>query len=87
MTFLEEEEVFPTVNDADASVNEDVNGTGESVESKHNGKRKLEEKQTDEKDKQTDKKVSSFLFSFISLLLEDGITSMVGYLLVFKSLF
>ncbi|CAN1768444.1 hypothetical protein LINPERHAP1_LOCUS10646 [Linum perenne] len=46
MTFSKEDEVFPILNAAD-----------EILESKNNGKRKLEETQTEEKDKPVDKKV------------------------------
>ncbi|XP_021636865.2 uncharacterized protein LOC110632827 isoform X2 [Hevea brasiliensis] len=55
MTFLKDEEVFPTVNIADAASKEEVNGTGETLYSKHNGKRKLEDLEADKTDKQADK--------------------------------
>ncbi|KAG8639882.1 splicing factor U2AF-associated protein 2 isoform X2 [Manihot esculenta] len=55
MTFSKEEEVFPTANIVDAASKEEVNGTDETVESKHDGKRKREDMEADEKDKQTDK--------------------------------
>lgn len=60
MTFSREEEVFPSANVALASAMEEFNGNGETVESNHGNKRKVQEKQT-EKDKQAEKKV---LFSF-----------------------
>lgn len=55
MTFLKEDEVFPTISATDAadaanaSVGEDVNGSDEQKESSGNGKRKLLEKQVDKK--------------------------------------
>ena len=60
MTFSREEEVFPSANVALASAMEEVNGNGEIVESKNINKRKLQEKQTEEKDKQAEKKVFFF---------------------------
>ncbi|CAK7325988.1 unnamed protein product [Dovyalis caffra] len=64
MTFHEQEEVFLNVNAADASLKEEVNGTGGVVESQQNNKRKLqgeqadkeEEKQADKEEKQAEKK-------------------------------
>ncbi|XP_031277114.1 HIV Tat-specific factor 1 homolog isoform X2 [Pistacia vera] len=55
MTFLEEEEVFPTVNVADASVKEDimedqVDDTNKVAEAKHNGKRKQPDKEEEKKE-------------------------------------
>ncbi|XP_039034147.1 HIV Tat-specific factor 1 homolog isoform X1 [Hibiscus syriacus] len=53
MTFLKEDEVFPTVSAtdaADASVREDVNGTGEQMEVSCDAKRKLLEKPVDKKE-------------------------------------
>ncbi|KAJ0013306.1 hypothetical protein Pint_20991 [Pistacia integerrima] len=55
MTFLEEEEVFPTVNVADASVKEDivedqVDDTNKVAEAKHNGKRKQPDKEDEKKE-------------------------------------
>ncbi|KAJ0078752.1 hypothetical protein Patl1_23724 [Pistacia atlantica] len=55
MTFLEEEEVFPTVNVADASVREDivedqVDDTNKVAEAKHNGKRKQPDKEEEKKE-------------------------------------
>ncbi|XP_058005506.1 splicing factor U2AF-associated protein 2 isoform X2 [Hevea brasiliensis] len=55
MTFLKEEEVFPTVNILDVATKEEDNCTGETLESKHNGKRKLEDMEADKKNKQADK--------------------------------
>ncbi|KAI3459105.1 hypothetical protein Pfo_015768 [Paulownia fortunei] len=49
MTFVEEEEVFPTVNADDLPVNKEANGASEAVEEKPNGKRKLPEKTDDKK--------------------------------------
>ena len=58
MTFLKENEVFPTISAtnaadvadvADASVREDVNGSGEQMEAGCNAKRKLLETQVDKK--------------------------------------
>lgn len=52
MTFLEEEEVFPTVNAADVaepSVREEAKETVESEEASHNAKRKLSEKPAQKK--------------------------------------
>ncbi|CAN0859908.1 HIV Tat-specific factor 1 [Linum grandiflorum] len=57
MTFSKEEEVFPVLNVGDAlSVAEELGVADETLESKNNGKRKLEETQTEEKDKPVDKK-------------------------------
>nr|BAJ53149.1 JHL23J11.4 [Jatropha curcas] len=56
MTFLQEEEVFPTVNIEDAASKEKFNGTSDTLEPKHNGKRKLMDMQTDNNEKQPDKK-------------------------------
>ncbi|KAJ4721816.1 Splicing factor-like protein [Melia azedarach] len=55
MTFLEEEEVFPTVNVTNATVNDEVvkekvNGTDNVMEAKHNGKRKQPDKQVEKKE-------------------------------------
>ncbi|KAH1114479.1 hypothetical protein J1N35_007857 [Gossypium stocksii] len=57
MTFLEEDEVFPTISAtdasaavADASVRENVNGRGEQTEVNCNAKRKLLEKPVDKKE-------------------------------------
>ncbi|KAB2093916.1 hypothetical protein ES319_A02G123600v1 [Gossypium barbadense] len=57
MTFLEEDEVFPTISAtdasaavADASVRENVNGSGEQTEVNCNAKRKLLEKPVDKKE-------------------------------------
>ncbi|KAK8562221.1 hypothetical protein V6N13_148676 [Hibiscus sabdariffa] len=56
MTFLKEDEVFPTISAtdataaADASVREDVNGLGEQTEVNCNAKRKLLEKPVDKKE-------------------------------------
>ncbi|KAF9674521.1 hypothetical protein SADUNF_Sadunf10G0135800 [Salix dunnii] len=55
MTFHEQEEVFLNVNAADASLKDEVTGTGEVIESQHSNKRKLQDEQAD-KDKQADKK-------------------------------
>ncbi|EOY13220.1 RNA binding family protein isoform 3, partial [Theobroma cacao] len=58
MTFLQEEEVFPTVSAAvaadvtdaaDAFVREEVNGSGEQTEAGSNAKRKLSEKKVEKK--------------------------------------
>ncbi|KAJ4719222.1 Pentatricopeptide repeat [Melia azedarach] len=54
MTFLEEEEVFPTVNVTNATVNDEVvkekvNGTDNVMDAKHNGKRKQPDKQVEKK--------------------------------------
>lgn len=62
MTFLEEEEVFPTVEAAGAAVTVEVNDTSEVLGTNQNNKRKLP-------DKPVEKKVL-FLCSFdLSLLL------------------
>ncbi|XP_039057154.1 splicing factor U2AF-associated protein 2-like [Hibiscus syriacus] len=58
MTFLKEDEVFPTVSATDAaaadaslsSLREDVNGSGEKMEVSSNAKRKLLEKPVDKKE-------------------------------------
>ncbi|XVF30227.1 hypothetical protein REPUB_Repub16aG0039300 [Reevesia pubescens] len=53
MTFLEEDEVFPTISStdaADASVTEDVNGSGDQTEASCNTKRKSLEKPVDKKE-------------------------------------
>ncbi|EXC24922.1 HIV Tat-specific factor 1-like protein [Morus notabilis] len=66
MTFLQEEEVFPTVNSSDISATEKVketvnlsnppakeeeeNGNNEAVEGKQNGKRKLDDKEATKKE-------------------------------------
>uniref|UniRef100_A0A2P2KQ19 GYF domain-containing protein n=1 Tax=Rhizophora mucronata TaxID=61149 RepID=A0A2P2KQ19_RHIMU len=50
MTFMQEEEVFPTVNVADNLIKKDVVGTSESLESQHGGKRKLKDKPADKKE-------------------------------------
>lgn len=72
MTFLQEEEIFPTVsfsdispseevnatvNLSDASVKEDVNGNSEVGEGKQNAKRKIS-------DNEAPKKVNPFLCLF-----------------------
>ena len=49
MTFSLEEEIFPTIQVAEASVKEEVNGTDVVNEIKHDGKRKLPEKQAEKK--------------------------------------
>lgn len=62
MTFLEEEEVFPTVEVVGAAVTEEVNDTSEVLETNQNTKRKLP-------DKPVEKKVHLFSHSFdLSLL-------------------
>ncbi|KAE8726917.1 pentatricopeptide repeat-containing protein [Hibiscus syriacus] len=63
MTFLKEDEVFPTVSATDAaaadaslsSLREDVNGSGEKMEVSSNAKRKLLEKPVDKKDPESKK--------------------------------
>ncbi|XP_022742348.1 splicing factor U2AF-associated protein 2 isoform X1 [Durio zibethinus] len=53
MTFLKEDEVFPTISAtdaADASVREDASGSGEQMEPSCNAKRKLLEEQVDKKE-------------------------------------
>ncbi|KAF8402396.1 hypothetical protein HHK36_013351 [Tetracentron sinense] len=50
MTFLEEEEVFPTLQVAETSVKEEVNGTSEGVEAKPDLKRKLPDEQAEKKE-------------------------------------
>ncbi|XAR65845.1 hypothetical protein NMG60_11011816 [Bertholletia excelsa] len=50
MTFLQEEEVFPLVQAADASVTEEVKDTSEVVETKPSAKRKLPDKPVDKKE-------------------------------------
>lgn len=77
MTFLQEEEVFPTVNSFDISATEEVketvnlsnppakeeeNGNNEAVEGKQNGKRKLD-------DMEATKKVYCFLFMISELII------------------
>lgn len=54
MTFLVEEELFPTTQVAEDSVKEEVNDTDKVKETKHDAKRKLPETQAE-------KKVSLFL--------------------------
>ncbi|GAV83085.1 RRM_1 domain-containing protein/DUF4339 domain-containing protein [Cephalotus follicularis] len=49
MTFLQEEEMFPTLDAVYASVKE-VNGTSEVVEAKHDGKRKSPDKPIEKKE-------------------------------------
>lgn len=54
MTFLEEEEVLPTVRVADTSVKEDsvedqVNGANKVAETKHDSKRKQSDKEMEKK--------------------------------------
>ncbi|KAG8380345.1 hypothetical protein BUALT_Bualt06G0005900 [Buddleja alternifolia] len=58
MVFVQEEEVFPTVNADDFPVNQDVKDASEAVEEKPNGKRKQPEKTADKKieDKKTEDK-------------------------------
>ncbi|CAN1775301.1 HIV Tat-specific factor 1 homolog [Linum perenne] len=56
MTFSKEDEVFPILNAADASLSKELVVADEILESKNNGKRKLEETQTEEKDKPVEKK-------------------------------
>ncbi|KAG5549494.1 hypothetical protein RHGRI_014731 [Rhododendron griersonianum] len=50
MTFLEEEEVFPTVEVAGAAVTEEVNDTSEVLETNQNTKRKLPDKPVEKKE-------------------------------------
>lgn len=50
MVFLKEEEVFPTEKIVDASQNEEVIGTDDVVEGKHDSKRKEPEKQDEKKE-------------------------------------
>ncbi|XWS57221.1 hypothetical protein CRYUN_Cryun09bG0155700 [Craigia yunnanensis] len=53
MTFLKEDEVFPTISATDAaeaSIKEDVNGNGEKMEASCNAKQKLLEEQVDKKE-------------------------------------
>lgn len=70
MTFLEEEEVFPTVEATGAAVTVEVNDTSEVLGTNQNNKRKLP-------DKPVEKKVL-FLCSFdLSLLL--GIHNALAY--------
>ena len=58
MTFSKEEEVFPILNVGDASsVAKELGVADETVESKNDGKRKLQETLTEEKDKPVYKKV------------------------------
>ncbi|KAK6136238.1 hypothetical protein DH2020_030027 [Rehmannia glutinosa] len=47
MVFVQEEEVFPTVDADDLLVNKEANDATEAVEEKQNGKRKLPEKSAD----------------------------------------
>ncbi|CAI0408287.1 unnamed protein product [Linum tenue] len=56
MTFAKEDEVFPTLNVDDALLGGEARDVDETLEPNHNGKRKLPEKQTDVKDKLSDKK-------------------------------
>lgn len=73
MTFVEEEEVFPTVDAHDLPVNKEVNDVVEAIEEKQNGKRKLPEETADKK--AMEKKVGpsfqsriitvSFLFGYL----------------------
>lgn len=60
MTYLVEEEIFPTIQVAEDSVKEEVNGTDLVGETKHDTKRKFPEKQAG-------KKVLIFVFSGFSL--------------------
>ncbi|XP_050233781.1 splicing factor U2AF-associated protein 2 isoform X2 [Mercurialis annua] len=57
MTFLQDEEVFSTLDIKTAASREEVNGNGEGEKLglKHNGKRKLEDMQADKKETLTDK--------------------------------
>ncbi|KAK9292103.1 hypothetical protein L1049_020061 [Liquidambar formosana] len=50
MMFLQEEEVFPTLEVADISVKEEVNGTSEVVDAKHDAKRKEPDKPEEKKE-------------------------------------
>ncbi|XP_058215543.1 splicing factor U2AF-associated protein 2 isoform X1 [Rhododendron vialii] len=50
MTFLEEEEVFPTVEAVGAAVTEEVNDTSEVLETNQNTKRKLPDKPVEKKE-------------------------------------
>ena len=96
MIFLREEEVFPTLDIGDASSKEEINGNGETLESSHNGKRKLQEMQADmntetdlkdieadKKDKQVDKKVKLFLHFFYSLVFYNYWNMARGYLFIY----
>lgn len=56
MTFLQEEEVFPTLNNADG-IKEEANGTSGMVDAEDSAKRKKPEKSAD-------KKVFLFLYFF-----------------------
>lgn len=49
MVFVKEEEVYPTIRDDDFPVEEEIKGTGDAVEPKPNGKRKLPEKTSEKK--------------------------------------
>lgn len=50
MTFLQEEELFPTVSADNASVKEEVNDTSEIAEPKNNAKRKVPEQPVEKKE-------------------------------------
>lgn len=84
MTFLEEEEVFPTVEATGAAVTVEVNDTSEVLGTNQNNKRKLP-------DKPVEKKVLflcsfdlslllsihnalAYVFSLVPLMLPNGIT-------------
>lgn len=49
MTYLVEEEIFPTIQVAEDSVKEEVNGADLVGETKHDAKRKFPEKQAGKK--------------------------------------
>ncbi|XP_051140120.1 splicing factor U2AF-associated protein 2 isoform X2 [Andrographis paniculata] len=49
MVFMEEEEVFPTLDPGDISVDKEINDVSEDVDEKQNGKRKRSEKTDDNK--------------------------------------
>ncbi|KAL7198427.1 hypothetical protein ACSBR2_020840 [Camellia fascicularis] len=49
MTFLQQEEVFPIVQDVDASLKEEINDTSEAVETKRDAKRKLPDQPAEKK--------------------------------------
>lgn len=84
MTFLEEEEVFPTVEATGAAVTDEVNDTSEVLGTNQNNKRKLP-------DKPVEKKVLflcsfdlplllsihnalAYVFSLVPLMIPNGIT-------------
>ncbi|THG05298.1 hypothetical protein TEA_022615 [Camellia sinensis var. sinensis] len=50
MTFLQQEEVFPIVQDVDASLKEEINDTSEAVETKRDAKRKLPDQPAEKKE-------------------------------------